>query len=432
MNTLKLVFAFIGRKPLTWAFHALTLALGVAVVLAVLLTSRALDERVNRDLAGVDLVVGAAGSPLQLILSSLFHIDAPTGNITLETAQRLERNGMVALSAPVSLGDSIRGVRIVGTDARIKQFYNATVADGRWFDQPMQVVLGAQAARTLGKTLGATFIGTHGFDPGGEAHGDHPYTVVGVLAPTGSALDRVALTATESVWVVHAHHDAPKTTSAVDAALGARPKQETKHEHDHDHAHDHADDADHSHADDKPKEITALLVRYKSPMGALALPRFVRTIPNTQAAVPAIEAGRLNEMLGAGANVLGAFGYGLLALSALGFFVALFAAVQARQRDLVLLRTLGAGPALMFAVVALEALLLGLLGGAVGIAIGRFAAEFGVQQIAGGGGPMLTVAPLGAAEGWALLAAACVALFAAIIPAIMAARAQAGAALKAS
>src|SRR5262249_56706896 len=115
MNLAKLVFAFIARKPLTWAFHVITLALGVGVVVAVVLLSQALDNRFNRDIAGVDLVVGAKGSPLQLIMSALFEIDIPTGNIPLSTAETLEHNPLVRQAAPVSLGDSVGGLRIVGT-----------------------------------------------------------------------------------------------------------------------------------------------------------------------------------------------------------------------------------------------------------------------------------------------------------------------------
>lgn len=416
MSVWKLVLAFIARKPLTWAFHALTLALGVGVVMAVFLTTRAMDARVERDLAGVDLVVGAPGSPLQLILSSLFHIDTPTGNIPFDLSERLSRNALVDIAAPISLGDNIGGVRIVGTDERLLRLYEARVAEGRMMAASMEVVLGAQAADRLGKTLGATFVGVHGLSAGGETHGEHLYTVVGVLAPTGSALDRVALTPTQSVWDVHADPNHAHTDDA-------------DHAHD-DHGHDkHADDK--AVAPQKPKEVTAVLVRYKNDAtGALMVPRFIATVANTQAAVPALEAARLNTLLGTGAGLLSGFGYGLLALSALGFFVALFAAVQARQRDLVLLRTLGARSPLIVAVTALEAVALGLAGGGAGLALGRLAAQSAAEAIARQDGPVLTLAPIGALEGYALIGAVAIALLAAAAPAILAARVQPAAALK--
>jgi putative ABC transport system permease protein len=408
MNPFRLVGAFIARKPFTWGFHVLTLALGVAVVVCVLLMQRALDERVSRDLAGVDLVVGAAGSPLQLILSSLFHIDAPTGNIPLEAAQRIERNAQVALAAPLSLGDTIKGVRIVGTDARLLQFYNAKFADGALWTAPMQVVLGAGAAKQLGKAIGATFAGTHGLSEGGETHDDHLYTVVGVLAPTGAAIDRLALTATESVWRVHDHPE-------------AAPK-------DHDHDHDHAADAA---APQKPREITALLIRYRSAMGALMVPRMVKTIPGLQSGAPALEAARLNQLAGTGAGVLGAMGLGLLGLSALGLLVALSAAVQARRRDLVLLRTLGAKAPGLALITTLEALALGLLGGVLGLVLGRVGGFWAADAVARDNGLVLLAPPPGALEAACLAGAVGIAIVAAILPAIMAARTVPGAALQA-
>jgi putative ABC transport system permease protein len=172
-------------------------------------------------------------------------------------------------------------------------------------------------------------------------------------------------------------------------------------------------------------------VRYKNDAtGALLAPRFIRTVANTQAAVPALEAARLNTMLGAGAGVLSGLGYGLLALSAFGFFVALFAAVQTRQRDLVLLRTLGARSPLILCVTALEAMLLGLLGGVAGLGLGRGAASVAAHAIARNDGPVLALAPVGALDGLAIGAAIAIALIAAIAPAMIAARIQPAAALK--
>ena len=115
MNIARLVAAFVRRRPLTWAFHALTLSLGVAVLTALLALNSGLSRRFERDLAGVDLVVGAKGSPLQLIMSSVFQLDQPTGNIPLSVAEQLSRNMMVRRAVPVSLGDNVGGFRIVGT-----------------------------------------------------------------------------------------------------------------------------------------------------------------------------------------------------------------------------------------------------------------------------------------------------------------------------
>lgn len=391
MNTLKLAAAFVARKPLTWAFHVLTLALGVGVVVSVVLLAQGLDRRFARDLGGVDLVVGAKGSPLQIIMSSLFAIDVPNGNIPLPVAERLSRHPLVAMAVPVSLGDNVHGLRIVGTKPQYALLYDAEIARGRYWSQPMEVVLGAQAARELNADIGVTFIGQHGLSAGGEMHSEFPYKVVGVLAPTGAVIDRLVLTDSESVWRIHEHEAAEV---AAESGLPPPPSHE--------------------------REVTALLIRYKSAMGAIVLPRLVKQVPDIQAAVPALEAARLNVMLGTGADVLRWFGIGLLVLSGLGFFVALFSAVQQRQRELALLRILGAGPGRLFALITIEAVVLGLIGGALGIALGRAAASLAATMAAAHGGPLLALPAIGPIEALALAMAGALSLLASLAPGVLA------------
>jgi putative ABC transport system permease protein len=401
MNGLKLIFAFIGRKPLTWAFHALTLALGVAVITALLLLGSGLNDRFNKDLAGIDLVVGAKGSPSQLILSTVFALDTATGNIPLDVAESLEHNRLVKLAVPVSLGDNYRGFRIVGTQPAYGQLYGARLAQGRWWgDQPMQVVVGAQVAGQYRMQLGQVFAGAHGLTAGGELHADTPYRVVGILKPTGAIIDRLLLTDISSVWRVH-EHEAVKEQ-------GVSPEQAAGH-----------------------REVTALLIKYRSALGAIMLPKLVRSIPDLQAAVPAIETARLVALLGTGADVLKGFGLGLLGLSALGFFVALFAAVSQRRRELALLRALGAKPLRLFGLIAGEGLMLGLLGGLVGVLLGRGAALIAGAASARTGGPALAIPPFGATELAILAAAAGLSLLAAVLPGLMAYRLNAAQALQA-
>jgi putative ABC transport system permease protein len=401
MNTLKLLTAFVRRKPLTWAFHALTLALGVAVVTALLAIGQSLDQRFSRDLADIDLVVGAKGSPMQLILSSIFQLDAPTGNIPLETAQTLSHNMLIRRAVPISLGDNVGGFRIVGTTPAYGDIYHAKLAAGQWWTGPMGAVIGAEAERRLKLRVGDSFVGDHGLSPGGEAHKDNPYRVVGILKPNGAVIDRLVLTDTASVWQVHAHENAEHA-----AALA---RNET------------LDPAD---VDKSPSglEVTALLVTYRSAMGALMLPRQINAQPNLQAAVPAIETAHLDQMLGTGTTVLRGFGVGLLALAAVGFFVALFAAVSQRSRELALLRALGAHPTLLLRLVLLEALALGLIGGGVGIALGRAAAAFAAQRSALTGGPLLNLPSIGGTELILLAGAAALSVLASIAPALMAYR----------
>jgi putative ABC transport system permease protein len=410
LNLFKLVAAFIRRRPLTWGFHALTLALGVAVLTAVLALNAGLSGRFQRDLNGIDLVVGAKGSPLQLILSSVFQLDQPTGNIPLETEDLLRQNMMVRRAVPVSLGDNVGGFRIVGTTAQYGEIYNAAFASGGWWSAPMGAVIGATADRSLKLKVGDVFVGDHGLSPGGETHKDSPYRVVGVLKPTGAVIDRVVLTDTASVWKVHEHEN----LEHAEALSAGRP-------------------IDPHDIDKSPggREITALLVSYRSAMGALMLPRYVAAMPNLQAASPAVETAHLTTLLGTGADVLRAFGFGLLILSSVGFVVALYSAVSQRRRELALLRALGAHPSLLFALVAIEGLALGLTGGLVGVALGRLAALFAAQAAANGGGPALPLPALGGVDAIVIGGALVLSLLASIAPGVAAYRTQPAATLRA-
>ncbi|WP_375397157.1 ABC transporter permease [uncultured Sphingomonas sp.] len=401
MMAVKLIWASIRRKPLGWAFHILSLALGVAVVVALLAIDSGLDRRFERDLGGIDLVVSGKGSPLQIILSSVFQIDQPTGNIPIEILQRLKRNMLIKDAVPISLGDNLAGYRIVGTSPDYAHLYDARLVGGRWWTQPLEAVLGAEVARDRKLKMGDTFVGEHGLMPGGERHVATPYRVVGILAPTGAVIDRLALTDISSVWKVHERENAEH-----DAALAAETVT--------------------SEAPDTypsvGREVTAILVRYRSAMGALMVPRLLKATPNVQTAIPAMELIRLNKLLGTGTDVLRGFGIGLLALSALGFFVALLTAVQERQRELALLRVLGGGRTLLLRLVLLEALLLGLIGGLLGLALGRVAAVIAAHAVAVGGGPVLALPSPGIADLAIVAAAMLLALVAAAVPALTAYR----------
>lgn len=397
----RLIWASIRRKPLNWAFHVLSLALGVAVVVALLAINHGLDDRFKRDLGGVDLVVSGKGSPLQIILSSVFQIDQPTGNIPVSVLARLKRNMLVRNAVPVSLGDNIAGYRIVGTSPEYGTLYDARVVAGRWWSAPLEAVLGAEVAHEERLKVGDTFVGEHGLARGGEKHTATPYRVVGVLAPTGAIVDRLALTDIASVWKVHEHENAEHAAAvASETSVDEGP-------------------------DRYPvvgQEVTAVLVRYRSVMGALMIPRLLKADPNVQTAVPALELARLNTLLGTGTDVLRAFGIGLLALSGLGFFVALLSAVQERQRELALLRALGSGPGLLLRLVLVEAVLLGLVGGVAGLALGRIAARIAVRTVAQGGGPALALPAFGPADLVIVATAVGLALVAALIPALAAYR----------
>ncbi len=358
MKTLAFSWYYLWSRPLGAVLNVLLLSLGLASITFLLLVSYQLNKAFERDLAGVDVVVGAKGSPMQLILSGVLHIDVPPGSVPLQAVQALAKHPLVASVIPISLGDNVQGYRVVGTSLDYVGLYNASVAQGRLWDAPMQVVLGATAAARLGVRMGGQLVGTHGLGAGGHAHGDSSYTVVGVLAPSGSVLDRLILTDTASVW--HVHEDAGKP------------------DHDEHDASANKHDADHDAGRDAKREVTMALVRYKTPLAAISFPRYVNTSTGMQAAAPAVEVTRMLHMLGLGTDMLRAFAGVLLLTAGLSVFIALWSAVRERRGDLALLRMLGAPPRKIAALLLCEALWLGLLAAALGLLLGQgFAAALG-------------------------------------------------------
>lgn len=346
MSTLRWAWRYLWARPLGAVLNMLLLGLGLGSITFLLLVGHQLAKAFDRDLAGIDVVVGAKGSPMQLILSGVLHVDVPPGNIPLTAVRALEKHPQVASLIPISLGDSLQGFRIVGTSHAYPAHYGATLAQGRTWAAPMEAVLGASVARTLGLKLGDSFLGSHGLGGGGHLHGDHPYTVVGILQPGGSVIDRLVLTDTASVWKVH--EDATAQDDDDRAAL------------------------------EEEREITLALVQYKTPMAALSFPRFVNTSTEMQAAAPALEITRLLHMLGLGTDVLRAFAAVLLLTAALSVFIALWSAVRERRADLAVLRMLGAAPAKVAALLLCEALWLAVLASVLGLALGQvFAAGLG-------------------------------------------------------
>ena len=339
MKTIALSWRYLWSRPLGAALNVLLLSLGLASITFLLLVSFQLSKAFDKDLAGIDVVVGAKGSPMQLIMCGVFHIDVPPGNIPLKAVKALENNPMIASVIPISLGDNLRGFRIVGTSHAYVDHYGAALAQGRLWDAPMQVVVGSIVAKKLGIQVGNTFIGSHGLGAGGHLHGENPYTVIGILQPSGTVIDRLIVTDTASVWKVHEDYTA-------------------------------VDDEDRKIMEDE-REVTMALIKYKTPLAAMSFPRMVNTTTEMQAAAPAVEISRLLNMLGIGTDVLRAFAGVLLLTAGLSVFIALWSAVRERRADLALLRMLGAPPAKIAALLMGEALWLGVLSAAIGVAGGQ-------------------------------------------------------------
>ena len=394
MKTIALAFRYLWSRPLQALLNLLLLTLGLASITFVLLASEQIDRAFQRDLAGIDLVVGAKGSPMQLILAGVFHIDVPPGNISLKDAQALREHPQVAKLIPLSLGDSFRGFRVVGTTPDYLAHYGMEFAQGQAWARPMEAVLGAQVAQATGMVNGDTFTGSHGLAGGGSDHGEKPYRVKGVLAPCGCVVDRLIVTSTESVWQVHEVHEAKESHEANEPHEAKEPA----------------------------REITMALVKYKSPLAAVSLPRYVNSSTGMQAAAPAVEVSRLLRMLGVGSEVLRGVGAVLLFTAALSVFIALWNAVRERRDDLAMLRMLGATPAKVAGLLLAEALWLALLASVLGLAAGH-----GLTSLVGYLLEAQHSLPVSGriwvpAEAWIPVAAVGVATLAALIPSVTAYR----------
>lgn len=340
MNVPRLALAYLRRRPLSTALVVLLLAVGVAMVTLTLLLTHELESRLLRDAAGIDLVVGAKGSPLQLVLAGVYHVDVPPGNIPLAAIEQLRADPRVASVIPLSLGDNLRGFRIVGTEPALVEMYRGVLAQGVLWTLPLDAVLGSEVARATGLAVGGTFAGAHGLAAGGGEHGDAQYRVSGVLAPTGTVLDRLVLTGLESVWAVHEHQPAEP---APDKAAA---------EHD---------------AHDDEREVTLALLKFRSPLAAATLARAIDKDTAWVAASPAFETARLLTVFGAGVELVRAIALVLMAASALLLFVALAQALEDRRYDMAILRTLGATRGKVAGVLLVEGVVLAALGTVSGL-----------------------------------------------------------------
>ena len=396
MNLVKLSFSYIRKRPLSTLLNVLILALGIATIVVLLLVSDRIQHNLTRNAEGVDLVVGAKGSPLQLILSAVYHIDAPTGNISIAEAETTMQDPAVAQAIPLALGDSYQGFRIVGTTHAYPAHFGGEPERGRYWEGALEATLGAVAAREAGLDVGSTFYSAHGLGAGGAAHDEHPIEVVGVLTETGTILDRLLLTSIETIWDVHGAHgdDDHGDDDHGDDDHGDDDHGDDEANHnDDDHAHDddHDDDGhDEEVASSQPaarpssppgmgpqtpeQEYTAVLIRYASPLAALAFPRFINTETSLQAAAPAYETARLFDLLGVGFDAVRVFGFILVLVAVLSVFVALLNALKDRRYDLAMMRSLGASRRKLMAHVLLEGLLLAGMGTLLGLLLGHLAA----------------------------------------------------------
>lgn len=349
------------HQPLSSLLSWLLLTVSTGIISLLFLLQQQVEQQFTGSIEGIDMVIGAKGSPLQLILSAVYHVDAPTGNISQTEAGKWMRHPFIEKAIPLAYGDSYKGYSIVGTTEEYLHQYHARVQQGRLFQADFEVVAGHTIARKLQLQTGSSFYGTHGGKEGGEQHEEHAYKLTGILEPTGTVADNLLLCNIKSVWEMHGHHE------------GGEHK-EGEHEggkHEEGEHHDAGKEPEEDHEADR--QLTALIVKFRTPMAAIQLPRLINEKTNMMAALPAIEINRLFSLLGIGIDTLQNIGWGILLLSGISVFIALFNSLKERKYEMALMRSMGAHRGQLFTLLLLEGLLLAALGYIAGLATSRIA-----------------------------------------------------------
>lgn len=388
MNIFSLNRKQIKAKPLSSILNIFLFATGVAIISFLFLTTEKIENQLNNNVAGIDLVVGAKGSPLQLILAGIYHIDHPTGNIQYKEALELTKNPLIKQAVPLALGDSYRGFRIVGTDQTFPELYHGQLKEGMLWKTDFEANIGSKVAEKTGLKIGDSFTGVHGFiEEAGHAHDEHEYIVTGIFEETGTVLDQLILTNIASVWKIHEHHHEHHDDEHMESEGAHVAEAEGTHDHHHDqahadehapaneHEHEHADKHepghDHTPGSDDGKEITLLLVKYTNPMGAITLPRLVNSSTNMQAASPALEINRLYSLMGVGVHTIRLIAGFIIIISAFSIFISLLNSLKERKYELALIRSMGGSRNKLFSLVVMEGISIAFIGYLAGLALSR-------------------------------------------------------------
>ncbi len=390
MNPLQISWKSLWSKPLSAVLNIILIAFGTAILTILLLASTQIEQKLNNNAKDIDLVVGAKGSPLQLILSSIYYIDFPTGNIPLKDATELSQNPYVKRATPLALGDNYNGTRIVGTDTNFISLYGLKLQKGIFWKADLETTIGSNVAQNLNLKVGSTFFGAHGLTSNNDVHKAHAYKVVGVLAPAGNVTDNLILTNIASVWKMH------------------EPEQENN-----------AKNTTNTSPETKDQEITSLLIQYRSPMSVAMFPRMVNQLTNLQSASPAIESTRLFSLIGVGVNTLQWFALLIMLIAATSVFINLYNSLKERNYDLAIMRTLGASKTKLFIIVILEGVLLTIAGTIIGLGLGHLVLQL-IGHYQESSQAKLTGLVFLPTEIYLLLAGLAIGIFAAVIPALQA------------
>lgn len=296
----------------------------------------------NSTVSGVDLIVGARTGSLNLLLYSVFRLGSPTNNIDWETYQHISDNSKIAWSIPIALGDSHKGFRVMGTTTDYFKYFSygkkrqLSFSQGKPFENVFDVVLGAQVAQKLGYQLDDKIVLAHGLGKTSfSLHSNSPFQVTGILSATGTPIDQTVHVSLQGIEAVHT--DLQKDIETHGSALTAKHLSELN-----------------------PKSITAFMLGLTSRMATFGVQRDINNYRKDplSAILPGVALAELWQMIGLLENTLRLIS-GLILISALlGLSAMMLASIKEREREIHLLRVIGAPAFFLFLLIQLEALLI--------------------------------------------------------------------------
>lgn len=408
MRLLPLAFKSLRNRRFTVALTVFTLALSVCLLLGVERVRTQTRESFASTVSGTDLIVGARSGPVNLLLYAIFHIGDATNNVSWQSYKEIAALPDVAWSVPISLGDSHRGYRVVGTSADFFTHYRygakhaLSFAQGDAFSDLYDAVLGAEAARKLGYRLGDGIVVAHGTGRATIAeHKDKPFRVAGILQPTGTPVDASVFVSLAAIEAIHA--DWQYGTRLPGAGVSADAARRL---------------------DLTPKTITAFLLGLKSRVATFGVQRAINEYEAEPllAILPGVTLQQLWGLVGVAENALRLISALVVLVVLAGMLTALVTTLAERRREMAILRALGATPLTIFGLLLLEALLLAACGALAGIALLYLALAFAQRMLLDGYGIAIALTPPSGTEltlvGGVLLAG----LVAGLVPAALAYR----------
>ena len=344
------------NRRVTAGLTVLTIGLSVALLLGVETVRSGARLSFTNTISSTDLIVGARTGPTQLLLYSVFRIGNATNGISYESYEEVASWPNVAWAVPLSLGDSHRGFRVLGTTDEYFSYYRygrkqpLAFAEGAPFADAHDAVIGADVADALGYSIGSSLVVAHGLDSLGQTdHDDEPFHVTGVLARTGTPIDRTVHVSLQAIEQIH---------DGWEDGMPPRPGHDIEREHEHD-------------MEAEPLAITAILLGVTSKLATLDIQRKVNTyeVEPLLAILPGATLQELWDSIGTLESALLAISVMVVGTGLLGMMTVSLAALNERRREMAILRSVGARPAHIFGLLVLESGILALAGALAGLAM---------------------------------------------------------------